>query len=126
MPGGDRTGPMGMGPRTGRAAGFCAGYDVPGFANPAYGWGGGMGWGRGRGYGGGLGRGFGGRGRGRRFRYWATDVPPRQYYSRAGVDYERPEKVSEADELRQHAAALQTELDAINRRLKQMEEENAE
>lgn len=30
MPGGDRTGPMGMGPMTGRRAGFCArntGYD---------------------------------------------------------------------------------------------------
>jgi len=26
MPGGDRTGPMGMGPMTGRAAGYCGGY----------------------------------------------------------------------------------------------------
>ena len=33
MPGGDRTGPMGMGPMTGRAAGYCAGYPVPGFLN---------------------------------------------------------------------------------------------
>ena len=31
MPGGDRTGPMGMGPMTGRGAGFCAGAGVPGF-----------------------------------------------------------------------------------------------
>ncbi len=30
MPGGDRTGPGGFGPRRGRAAGFCAGYDAPG------------------------------------------------------------------------------------------------
>ncbi len=37
MPGGDRTGPMGMGPRTGWGAGFCAGYGVPGYANPGYG-----------------------------------------------------------------------------------------
>jgi len=35
MPGGDRTGPAGMGPMTGRAAGFCAGYPVPGYMNPA-------------------------------------------------------------------------------------------
>jgi len=34
MPGGDRTGPMGLGPMTGRAAGYCAGYPVPGFMNP--------------------------------------------------------------------------------------------
>ncbi|MBN1780235.1 DUF5320 domain-containing protein, partial [bacterium] len=46
MPRGDRTGPAGMGPMTGRAAGFCSGYQVPGFMN--------------RGFGRGLGRGFGG------------------------------------------------------------------
>jgi len=34
MPAGDRTGPMGMGPLTGRAAGFCAGYPMPGYMNP--------------------------------------------------------------------------------------------
>ena len=34
MPGGDGTGPAGMGPMTGRAAGYCAGYPVPGFMNP--------------------------------------------------------------------------------------------
>lgn len=33
MPGGDRTGPMGMGPMTGRAAGRCAGYGAPGSMN---------------------------------------------------------------------------------------------
>jgi hypothetical protein len=30
MPQGDRTGPMGQGPRTGRAFGFCSGYDNQG------------------------------------------------------------------------------------------------
>jgi len=50
MPGGDRTGPAGMGPMTGRAAGYCAGYGVPGYMNPYGGrMGGGFGWGRGRG-----------------------------------------------------------------------------
>ena len=34
MPAGDGTGPRGMGPMTGRAAGYCAGYPVPGFMNP--------------------------------------------------------------------------------------------
>jgi len=34
MPFGDGTGPMGLGPMTGRGAGFCAGFGTPGFANP--------------------------------------------------------------------------------------------
>lgn len=57
MPRGDKTGPQGAGPRTGRAAGYCAGYSVPGYMNPAPGYGYGRGWGRGRGRG--FGRGWG-------------------------------------------------------------------
>ncbi|HHY81012.1 MAG TPA: DUF5320 domain-containing protein, partial [Thermoanaerobacter sp.] len=30
MPRGDGTGPMGLGPRTGRGLGYCSGYNVPG------------------------------------------------------------------------------------------------
>ena len=37
MPFGDGTGPAGAGPMTGRAAGFCAGYPVPGYMNSAVG-----------------------------------------------------------------------------------------
>jgi hypothetical protein len=51
-----------MGPMTGRAAGYCAGYAVPGYANPV----GGRGfWGQGRGVG----------GRGRRNWFRATGMP---------------------------------------------------
>ncbi|MFA5364498.1 MAG: DUF5320 family protein [Candidatus Bathyarchaeia archaeon] len=55
MPRGDGTGPNNAGPMTGRAAGYCAGYPVPGYMNPT------MGYGRGggRGHGRGMGRGFG-------------------------------------------------------------------
>ena len=60
MPGGDRTGPMGMGPMTGRAAGYCAGVAVPGFMSAP----------GGRGFGG---RG-GGRGGGRRNWFYATGL----------------------------------------------------
>ena len=69
MPGGDRTGPVGAGPMTGRGAGFCAGYDVPGYMNntPGRGFGGGRGWG--------MGRGFRGGGRGWRHQYYATGLP---------------------------------------------------
>ena len=35
MPKGDKTGPWGQGPMTGRNAGYCAGFAVPGFMNPA-------------------------------------------------------------------------------------------
>lgn len=71
MPGGDGTGPGGLGPMTGRAAGYCAGYSVPGYMNPIAGrgyfgrgyFGGGRGMGRGggrgRSWGLGFGRGFG-------------------------------------------------------------------
>ncbi|HDP98861.1 MAG TPA: hypothetical protein ENN22_06725 [bacterium] len=63
MPAGDGTGPMGMGPMTGRASGYCAGYGAPGYANPIPG--------RGYGFWGG-GRGSFGRGRGHRHWYYAT------------------------------------------------------
>jgi len=60
MPGGDGTGPAGMGPMTGRAAGYCAGYPVPGYMNPVGG-AGFWGWGRGG-------------GRGWRNRFYATGL----------------------------------------------------
>ena len=50
MPRGDKTGPQGAGPMTGRAAGYCAGYAAPGHMNPTGGYGRrgkGRGWGRG-------------------------------------------------------------------------------
>jgi len=51
MPRGDGTGPMGMGPMTGRAAGYCAGFATAGFMNPMGGrLGLGLGRGRGRGF----------------------------------------------------------------------------
>ncbi len=72
MPGGDGTGPRGLGPMTGRAAGYCAGYATPGTMNPGA-----------RGGFGGHGRGMGG-GRGRRNRFYATGMPG---WMRAGYGY---------------------------------------
>ena len=87
MPGGDRTGPLGAGPRTGRAAGFCAGYGMPGYANPVGGYGYGRGFGRGF-----RGRGWGGGG----VPYWGADpyVQPRYF-----PPYE--ENVAVVDEIEQ-------------------------
>lgn len=53
MPRGDRTGPEGEGPLTGRQLGYGAGYDSPGFVKAvgrSRGWGAGRGRGQGRGY----------------------------------------------------------------------------
>ena len=65
MPAGNGTGPAGMGPMTGRAAGLCADYGVPGYMNPIPGRGIGMGFGR-----------CGGRGNGRGWRnmFYATGL----------------------------------------------------
>ena len=71
MPGGDGTGPVGMGPMTGRAAGYCAGFGAPGYMNPVPGRGFG---GRGRGFGRGGGRG----GHGWRHQFFATGLTGRQ------------------------------------------------
>ena len=74
MPGGDGTGPGGMGPMTGRAAGYCAGYPVPGYTNSV----------GGRGYFG-MGRGGGrGGGWGRRNMFYATGLPG---WQRFGAGY---------------------------------------
>ena len=64
MPGGDRTGPSGNGPLTGRGMGYCKGEDVPGYMNPEVN----QGFGRGRRSGRGMGR-------GNRWGFYATGQP---------------------------------------------------
>ena len=119
MPGGDGTGPSGYGPMTGRAAGYCAGYSVPGYMNPI------------------PGRGFGGRGRGRGFgrgrgRGWGWSVPyggypyadPSAYsYPYASPSPYAPEisPKEEASMLREQAKAMQGEIKAINDRITELE-----
>ena len=113
MPRGDRTGPRGMGPMTGRAAGYCAGYSVPGFANPIPGRGFGMGFGRGLGRGG-WGRGFG--------RGWAYPHVGGYY----GMPYAYPyapvmSSEQEADMLKAQAEDMQSSLEDINKRISELE-----
>jgi hypothetical protein len=109
MPGGDGTGPVGMGPMTGRAAGFCAGYPTPGYMSPA----GGRGfWGRGR-----------GGGWGRRHWFYATGLP---FWARAAQGFfGAPSAEQEREVLRQQSQRLQESLDAINRRLEDLEKQKA-
>ena len=110
MPAGDGTGPVGMGPMTGRGAGYCSGYAAPGYDAP--GW---ANWGPGRRFAGrggrgmraGRGGGYGaGRGGGYRWRHWyyATGTPgwarwgapPAQAY---GAPYAAPSRQDEIDML---------------------------
>lgn len=128
MPRGDRTGPMGMGAKTGRAAGYCAGSGMPGYANPVAGRGFGMGFGRGRGA---WGCGFGGGGRGRRNMFYATGLPGWMRFSGDTAPYgypttfQKPDPKLERQTLKNQAEALQSELDVIKKRLAEMESESA-
>ncbi|MBU0477060.1 DUF5320 domain-containing protein [bacterium] len=124
MPGGDGTGPGGMGPMTGRAAGYCAGYSVPGYMNPIagrgrFGYGLGLGGGRGFGRGRGLGRGFGWRGAA----YGAPYVAP-NYPAAYGGGYPYAQEITpqqETDMLKEQSKAIGEELEAINKRISELE-----
>ena len=117
MPRGDGTGPMGMGAMTGRAAGYCAGLGMPGYANPALGRGFRMGFGRGRGFGGG--------GRGWRHMFYATGPPGWTRFGGYAAPYQNPDPNLEKQSLSSQAEALQSELDLIKKRLSEIEAETA-
>lgn len=116
MPRGDRTGPMGMGPMTGRRAGFCGGSGVPGFASR------GPGLGQGR-------RGRGG-GYGRRNMFYATGLTG---WQRAAMSTSAPTATTAAPTakaekqfLETQVGAIQSQLDAVKKRLAELEAEKAE
>ena len=119
MPAGDGTGPNGMGPMTGRGAGFCAGYNAPGYMNR------------------GFGRGFGGRGGGRGWRNWfrATGLTGWQRAAAGwpgwgGVWEEPPVGAaaapSELDVLKAQAKHFEDALDGIRKRLDELEPQSGQ
>ena len=114
MPRGDATGPMGMGPMTGRAAGNCAGFGMPGYTNNAGGRGFGMGFGRGVG--------FGGRGGGfrRRNRFFANGVPRHAGVGNMAAPFPKADPEMEKQELHYQTEVLQSEIDAIKKRLDEL------
>jgi hypothetical protein len=85
MPRGDRTGPLGEGPMTGRQLGYGAGYDSPGFTMSLGGRPGARFRGQGAGTGRGFGRGFFRRGRGTDHGYARRYFHPDQPESAHGV-----------------------------------------
>ena len=101
MPGGDKTGPMGRGPMTGRAAGLCAGYSNPGYTTPRYG----QGYGRGRSQG--VGR-----------RFWHRD------YNDA--PFNQPSTEEEKVHIENLVNTLEDELKAAKDRLQSLSKEKKE
>jgi len=103
VPRGNRTGPAGAGPMTGRRAGYCTGYDMPGFSNPSFPWRG-------------VGFGFRGGGFGWRNMFYATGLPGWLRYIHA----QQPPQ-DESETLRVEANWLKSQLDAINKRIDDLE-----
>ncbi|MBN2380288.1 DUF5320 domain-containing protein [candidate division WOR-3 bacterium] len=113
MPGGDRTGPAGQGPMTGRALGYCSGYNMPGYAHPWPGRGFGRGWGRG------WGRGFGrGMGWGRGWGY--AGYAPGYYQAPA---YEPPSRENELKMLHDELKYAEEDMKAMRERIAELEKE---
>lgn len=106
MPCGDRTGPAGYGPLSGRRLGYCVGHRVPGFMNgPVYG----RGLAHKRGFGRGYGRGF------RAF----SHVPAFSY----PINYD---KENEVEYLKETARVLEDELNQIKGQINKLEENNTD
>lgn len=111
MPGGDRTGPVGQGPVTGRGFGYCSGFDSPGFTRGS---GRGMGRGFAYGYGRGMGRGF--------HRGWSFNIP----FQGSGYGRQWGPSISKDDEIRflkSEAEGLKRSQKEIERRLGELEKE---
>ncbi|MBN2429743.1 MAG: DUF5320 domain-containing protein [Deltaproteobacteria bacterium] len=112
MPGGDRTGPLGMGPGTGRRAGFCSGYNMPGYMNS----------GPAREFAGGFGPGMGNGGHG--WRNWCR-ATGRPGWMRSGWNGDMPGAAAwspdgEKQVLEQQLQGLEYELGRIKRRLSEI------
>jgi len=123
MPRGDRTGPDGRGSMTGRSAGYCAGYNMPGFANPI----GGRGFrGRGQGFGRGFGRGYGrGRGFGRGYgnydpEYYSPEPNYPAYGPGTAPAYQEPAPEEEKVYLENLVKGMEKELGDIKARIKEL------
>ena len=120
MPGGNRTGPLGYGPMTGRRMGYCSGYQEPGYwhPGPGLGYGRGLGLGRGSGRGFGLGRAQGGRHFGRFRGYSMPYAPPYAPLEGAQMAPER-----EIDHLKEESNLLKEELNRNEQRINELKGE---
>lgn len=121
MPGGDRTGPRGQGPRTGGGFGYCSGYNMPGSVNPIRG-------GVGRGFYQGIPRGGARGGHGRRNVFYATGLYGWQRASQGmpayGFTGVMPQSISSVDDieiLKAQAGQLESVLNDLKNRIEKLE-----
>lgn len=100
MPRGNGMGPMGMGPMTGRRAGYCAGFDTPGYAAPV--------------------RNFAGFGVGRGFRrmFYAAGVPGWARFGRFHNDGTSP--ADEKADLNKQVEFLESQLEQVKKRFNEL------
>jgi hypothetical protein len=113
MPGGDRTGPMGMGAMSGRGAGACAGNINPAFMNVT------MGRGQGRGFGRGVSQ--GGFGAGCRGGRCGPNGAGRGGIGGFGRRYASFSQVDEKEILVNQERVLKIELESVSNRLASLE-----
>ncbi len=113
MPAGNGTGPMGFGPMTGRAAGYCAGFGRPGFMTP----------GPGRG----MGFGFrGGRGRRRRGVWgppWAGPAQGGWAWGAPAAEVVGPTRQQEREMLQGQIEYMENALSELKQRMSELEAE---
>ncbi|SEM04089.1 hypothetical protein SAMN04489760_10315 [Syntrophus gentianae] len=104
MPRGDGTGPMGIGPMTGRGAGLCSRLGATGYSDvpPAYGMGYGRGW---------------------RNRFFASGLFGWMRPAGYAAPYQRPDPELEKQMLKREADTLRAELNYLQKRLDEMESE---
>lgn len=113
MPAGNGTGPMGYGPMTGRAAGYCAGFGRPGFMTP----------GPGRGMGFGFRGGWGRRRRGAWCAPWAASAPGYGPWAAPSPGVMGPSRQQEREMLRNQVEDLENTLSELRQRLSELEAE---
>ena len=107
MQGGNRTGPNGLGPATGRGAGYCTGNTAPGYATPS----------------------FGQRGSGRGFNQFSRGGFRNRFYSAGftGIKQDSLQNTftqphfESVDILKNQAKIMQDNLDAINQKIGELE-----
>jgi len=124
MPRGNRRGPEGRGPMTGRGLGYCAGNDQPGFAADAASQGAGRGFrnSAGRGPGFSRRRGFAGAGRGHGMGYgFAAGRGVAHAPAGEDVDYDSEEnKNREITRLENLANTLSSELEIVKKQIEEL------
>lgn len=107
MPRGDKSGPIGQGPMTGRARGYCVGNDVPGYMEER------SGLGMARGFRGGRKSGLG---RGMAMRHKMRNAAPLE-------DDLAPTKEEERNYLSRQAERLKRTLNEVEQRINKLDEE---